>query len=384
MEKMPQYTIGFDAKRAQANRTGLGNYSRSVIEALVRDCPEWHYRMYIPKKRGTNTAYEALLSDRVTEHLPEGWLARHMSGLWRIFGMAEQLHRDGVQLFHGLSNELPTGLRAAGVRSVVTIHDLIFLRYPEYYNPIDRWIYTLKFRHACRCADRIIAASECTKRDIVELFGIDPAKIEVIYQGCSPEFRADIDEDELERVRLKYGLPNQYLFTVGTLEKRKNLMTALRTLEYLPSEVHLVAVGRRTKYTAQVERYAKKRGLTKRLHIFPDVPFADLPSLYCLAEVFIYPSRYEGFGIPIIEAISAGVPVIAATGSCLEETGGKASIYCAPDDARGFARAVEYIGSDDERRREIVARSEEYIRRFDLKRIAAQVTDLYKRVLEEK
>lgn len=240
MEKI----IGFDAKRANANRTGLGNYSRFVIDALASTSYEAQWRMYIPRRK-SNPEYDALLDHpRVTTHLPQKKAWQRLASLWRTRAMTGDLQRDGVQLFHGLSNELPVGLDKAGIRSVVTIHDLIFLRYPQFYKPADRAIYTWKFRRACHHADKIVAVSECTKRDIVDFFGIDPSKIEVIYQGCDEMFSQEISEADSIRVQQEYRLPGRYMITVGTLESRKNLREAVEALLYLPADMHLVAVGR--------------------------------------------------------------------------------------------------------------------------------------------
>lgn len=382
MNTRPPHIIGFDAKRANANRTGLGNYSRSVVEALTRICPGDAFRLYVPRRRA-NDAYEALLTrSNVVECLPEGGLWRKFSSLWRIWGMAPTLRRDGVELFHGLSNELPTGLRKNGIRSVVTIHDLIFLRHPAFYKPVDRFIYKIKFRHACRVADCVIAASECTKRDIIRYFGTDPSKIEVVYQGCSQRFNEPISEEVLREVRERYGLPEGFLFNVGTIEERKNLLTAVEALKHLPERFHLVAVGKHTPYADKVVRYAEQQGLSDRVHILSFIPFADLQALYALAGCFVYPSLCEGFGIPIIEAVNAGLPVVAATGSCLEETGGPDSLYAAPFDAQGFADAVLRIDADKELRLRMVERSQAYVRQFDTAAIASQIAALYERVLK--
>ena len=337
---------------------------------------------FIPKRKA-NAEYDALLEmDGVTSHLPDRPVWRRLSALWRVFGVAQQLQRDGVKLFHGLSNELPCGLGRRGIRSVVTVHDLIFRILPGCYKPVDRWIYTWKFRSACRRADRIVAVSECTKRDIVRLFGIDPAKIEVIYQGCDEMFAERRSAAELDRAAREYGLPERYLLNVGTLEERKNLLEVVQALEHLPAEIHLVAVGGRTAYTARVERYAAEHGLTDRIHLLHKVTYRDLPLLYARAEVMVYPSRYEGFGIPIIEALNAGIPVVAATGSCLEEAGGPDQLYVSPDDPAELARAVSRILDDPELRRTLAERGRAYVERFRMEVVGPQMADLYGRLSE--
>lgn len=377
-------TIGFDAKRANANNTGLGNYSRFVIDAVAQFYPNFELLLYVPKKKD-NKAYEVLLKyPQLTEKQPlsSAWSA--MKSLWRTFGVAAQSKKDGVDIYHGLSNELPVGLAKRGVKSIVTIHDLIFLRYPEFYKPIDRAIYKWKFRYACRVADRIIAVSECTKRDIVHFFGIHPDKIEVIYQGCEPIFEAPIAQQTMDRVKHTYQLPDRFILNVGSIETRKNLLLVVQALRELPEEFHLVAVGRRTKYTEEIEAYAAAHGLTHRIHLLHRVSYLDLPAIYRMAEVFAYPSRYEGFGIPIIEAISAGLPVVATTGSCLEEAGGGACIYVSPDDASALARAIlHFVSMVPAERAQRTSLSSEYIRRFNKQEIAARIAALYEKVLSK-
>ena len=246
--------------------------------------------------------------------MPRSSVMKRFRALWRTFFIKRGLLQDGVQLYHGLSNELPVGIRRTGIRSVVTIHDLIFLRYPQYYHRLDRIIYNRKFNYACRKADRIVAVSECTKRDIVKFYGISPEKIDVVYQGCDPVFARPVSKKEKDRVRAAYGLPERFILSVGTIEERKNLLLAVKAVEKL-DDVHLVAIGKSTDYAKKVQDYVEAHGLENRVHIIHNLKFGDLPILYHLASLFVYPSRFEGFGIPIVEALSAGVPVIASTGS---------------------------------------------------------------------
>ena len=208
-------SIAFDAKRALFNHTGLGNYSRYAIETMQRAYPEAELSLYTRKihRRQMHPWLKRLNMPRLVTPdrgtlLPALW--RH----WR--GMTGALRRDRPDVYHGLSNELPFDIRRAGIPTVVTIHDLIFRRIPENYTAIDRWLYNLKFRSAARNATRIIAISERTKADIIELYGIDPAKIDVIYQGVNPIFHQPVSEETREEVRQKYGLPERYIVMVGT------------------------------------------------------------------------------------------------------------------------------------------------------------------------
>ncbi len=194
--------------------------------------------------------------------------------------------------------------------------------------------------------------------------------ITLIYQSCSPRFNVS-----------PTASTSRYILSVGSIEARKNALLAVKALPYLPSDISLVLVGRHTKYTDVVLSYAKEHQLDHRLKVMHGVPDSDLPALYAGAECFVYPSVYEGFGIPIIEAIRCGLPVVACTGSCLEEAGGPDSLYVAPDDAKGMADAIRRSLKGADGRQERIQRSMDYIQRFDGKDVAGQVFQLYQQLL---
>lgn len=375
--------IGFDGKRAVQNFTGLGNYSRYIVDILCQFYPENEYVLYAPKKRDNKRLdkltkqYQQLLLSYPTTSF---W--KKLSSLWRIWGVTRQLEKEKIDIFHGLSNELPLNIHKSQIRSVVTIHDLIFLRYPQYYQPIDRKIYTYKFRKACENADKIIAISECTKRDIIKYFGIPSDKIEVVYQGCDLSFTHPVTGEKKREVRAKYQLPDHYILNVGSIEERKNALSAVEALVMLPEHIHLVIVGRRTEYTDKIERFIKENNLQERVHIISNVPFDDLPAFYQLAEIFVYPSRFEGFGIPIIEALYSNIPVVAATGSCLEEAGGPDSIYVHPDDVKGMADAFKQIYSDPAKKKNMIEKGLKFARHFSEEKQAEEILNIYKKLMK--
>ncbi|WP_297284850.1 glycosyltransferase family 4 protein [Bacteroides sp.] len=375
--------IGFDGKRAVQNFTGLGNYSRYIVDILCQFGPENEYVLYAPKKR------ENKRLDKLTKQYQQLQLSypttsswKKLSPLWRVWGVTRQLEKEKIDIFHGLSNELPLNIHQSEVKSIVTIHDLIFLRYPQYYHSIDRKIYTYKFRKACENADKIIAISECTKRDIIEFFRIPADKIEVVYQGCDPSFIHPVAEEKKREVRAKYQLPDHYILNVGSIEERKNALSAVQALMMLPEQIHLVIVGRQTEYTDKVEHFIKENKLEERVHIISNVPFDDLPAFYQLAEIFVYPSRFEGFGIPIIEALYSGIPVVAATGSCLEEAGGPDSIYVHPDDIKGMADALKQIYTDPERKKNMIEKGHSFAKRFSEEKQAEEILNIYKKLMK--
>ena len=374
--------IGFDAKRAAQNRTGLGNYSRFILELLTTYAPENKYLLYTPNPHKTDLLGD--LSKKGIICYPTGTLWKKLRSCWRVWGITNNIIKDNIQLFHGLSNELPLNIyRAKNTKTIVTIHDLIFLRYPEYYSFIDRHIYTYKFKKACINADHIIAVSECTKRDIIHFFNIPEAKIDVVYQGFDEQFKHPVEDSIKKDIKKKYQLPEKYLLYVGSIESRKNLLLIAKALEYIKDPIDVIAIGKRTTYTQLIENFLKEKGLEGKMRILTNIPFHELPSFYQMATTFVYPSFFEGFGIPLLEALNSGIPVIGATGSCLEEAGGPYSLYIDPNKPEELAKAIERTLKDIELRENMINRGKEYALRFEKKIIAKKLLYIYNKTTKE-
>ncbi|EFB31909.1 glycosyltransferase, group 1 family protein [Segatella oris F0302] len=375
---MNRKVIGYDAKRIVRNGTGLGSYGRTLVNDLAPLMPETELRLYAPDAGHDVFRNQILTKENIRFCYPEGLHFRLQRDLWRMRGVVNDLQHDGVELYHGLSGELPMGLSKAKIPGVVTVHDLIFMRHPEFYSAIDVFFYKYKFRKMLQEATRIIAISECTRRDILH-YGHFPAnRIDLVYQSCDTHFSRSVDREKLDETRKKYNLPQHYILNVGTVERRKNILLGIRALSQLPPTLHLVVVGRQTKYQKQLDAAVHALGLADRVHFLQGVSNDHLPAIYRQAEAFIYPSRYEGFGIPIIEAIQSGLPVVAATGSCLEEAGGPDCLYVGPDDVR---RAAEALQTAIARKEEIVGKSRNYVRRFENQDVASQVLSVYERTV---
>ncbi|MDR0667150.1 MAG: glycosyltransferase family 4 protein [Prevotellaceae bacterium] len=370
--------IGFDAKRAFRNFTGLGNYSRATISILSDFYPANQYFLYTPfyKKH-------PLLSfahrPNITVRGPEGFLKRIPSA-WRSLGVADDIRFDKIQLFHGLTGELPWGI-GSKTRAVVTIHDLIFLRYPEYYKPFDRWIYTRKYKSACERADLVIAISEQTKLDVMEFFGIDEQKIRLVYQGCEAQFYRTVTEVEKRNVSALYRLPEKYVLYVGTIEERKNLATLVKALSLLPDEVHLVAVGHGMAYCTKVKEEIESRKLSQRVLFLHSVAFNHLPAIYQQAQVFCLPSLFEGFGIPVLEALNSRVPVVTSNISSLPEAGGPSGLYVTPTDETAIASAIRRVLDDDALRRRMIDGGLKHAALFHEQSIAQNMWSVYSELL---
>lgn len=373
-----RFRIGYDGKRAANNRTGLGNYSRSLIEHLSLQFPDHQYFIYSPKIKEAISHFSLFARKNINLVLPRKGTNRL---LWRSLGIKKQLLSDKIDLFHGLSHEIPIGLQNTKIKSIVTIHDLIFLIKPQYYKLIDRRIYTLKSKYACKNADQIIAISEQTKKDIISQYHIDPAKIEVIYQSCDDSFKTLLSSDEQEKVRAKYQLPAKYILNLGTIEPRKNLLLLIKALPKVDSTYPLVVIGKETAYADLVKREIESLGLQNNVHFLKNIPFTDLPAIYQMASIFIYPSTYEGFGIPIIEALYSNVPVIAATGSCLEEAGGPSSIYVSPNNSEELTNAINKVLNDEELQQTMKQKGFQYVQRFNDDVVSQQLMNCYKKTL---
>ena len=386
--------IGFDAKRAAQNRTGLGNYSRFVIRILSEKFAGNQYHLYTPKPHRMPYLQEIPTLKHLFLHFPPQGIWSRLRSLWRVWGITKDIQKDGIHIFHGLSNELPLNIGTPeqrkmkadgkGCKYIVTVHDLIFIHTPQYYHWIDRQIYNFKFRRACRCADRVIAVSEYTKQEIMHYYHTPESKIDVVYQGCDPVFSQEIEEGKLQEVKARYQLPDKFVLYVGSIEERKNLMLVAKAMAKLNrrAAIHVVAVGRRTAYVDKIQNFLKAQGIEHLFHFYHQVPYADLPSFYKWASTFAYPSRIEGFGIPLLEAISSGVPAIGCTGSCLEEAGGPNSIYVNPDDAQGMADAILRTCTDEDLRQHMISEGKKYALNFSDEKLSHDLMKVYENLSE--
>ena len=386
--------IGFDAKRAAQNRTGLGNYSRFVIRILSEKFAGNQYHLYTPKPHRMPYLQEIPTLKHLFLHFPPQGIWSRLRSLWRVWGITKDIQKDGIHIFHGLSNELPLNIGTPeqrkmkaggkGCKYIVTVHDLIFIHTPQYYHWIDQQIYNFKFRRACLCADRIIAVSEYTKQEIMHYYHTPESKIDVVYQGCDPVFSQKIEEGKLQEVKARYQLPDKFVLYVGSIEERKNLMLVAKAMAKLNrrAAIHVVAVGRRTAYVDKIQDFLKAQGIEHLFHFYHQVPYADLPSFYKWASTFAYPSRIEGFGIPLLEAISSGVPAIGCTGSCLEEAGGPNSIYVNPNDAQGMADAILRTCTDEDLRQHMISEGKKYALNFSDEKLSLDLMRVYENLSE--
>jgi len=370
--------LGFDAKRLYSNFTGLGNYSRTLLWNLQLHHPDHEYQLYTPAfhRNSTTKGFE--------QH--DGFSTVEFNGtfssFWRSFSLAGQLERDQIEVYHGLSNEIPFPLGSSSIKSVVTIHDLIFKALPKTYPWFDRKMYDLKFRKSCEQADRIVAISEYTKRDIIRYYQIDPMKIEVIYQACSASFYTETISKATKKALETYQLPKDFLLYVGSIVERKNLKGILYAFARQESNkrIPLVIVGNGpSSYRKELNALIQQHQLQKNLIWITDLKDNQvLQALYQNAQALIYPSFYEGFGLPVVEALLSKTPVITSKASALPEAGGPNSWYVNPKEPDEILEAIEKVLHDSTLRQNMMRSGYLFARKqFDPKRLSDQLMGLY-------
>lgn len=382
--------IAFDAKRAFTNGTGLGHYSRTLITSLAENYPAHEYFLCTPK---ATTRFNTSHLQNVYTVTPHRFPGTLFTAAWRSKWVVKDLQRLEIDLYHGLSHEIPVGIPKTGIPSVVTIHDLIFERYPKQYKPIDVAIYRKKFTYACTNANRIIAISQQTKEDIIQFYKIPARKIEVCYQSCNPAFSITVSAEEKQRIRQQYKLPVRYFLYVGSIIERKNLLTICKALHLLKDrlDIPLVVIGGDDgSYAQQVKTYVSQNGLAKRVIFLSDdadikqLPgyrsSTDFPAIYQQAECMIYPSIFEGFGIPVLEALCSRIPVITSNVSCLPEAGGKGALYINPLDTQQMADAMLEITQNTTLRTNMIEKGWQHAQGFTPQKCAEAVMQVYQKI----
>ncbi len=371
--------IGFDAKRAFFNQTGLGNYSRTLIQTLAKFHPEYQYWLYSPKNSDNPRLSEIRQFQNIKLRFPNNFVNKKVSALWRTSNILNNLKKDKIDIYHGLSHELPLSIEKTDIASVVTIHDLIFERFPKLYPYIDRKLYRWKFKSAAQRADRVVAISEQTKQDLVDFYEVDAEKIDVIYQSCAPIFYEKYDGEMKKKVRLKYNLPQNYILYVGSIIERKNLLTLVKAMHLLKNklDIPLVVIGNGGEYKNKIIQYIRKQHLEQNILFLNNVVFQELPCIYQLSNLFVLPSIFEGFGIPIIEAQHSGIPVITSQGSCFPEAGGKHSEYIDAFNEEELMQKIFKVLTDSEKQKYMKEEGYKYVEKFKEKNIGLQWIRLY-------
>lgn len=382
--------IAFDAKRAFKNQTGLGRYSRTLITSLCNNYPAHQYFLCTPE---STAAFQSSQINNATILQPQNLLHRLFKSGWRSNWIKKDLNKAGIDLYHGLSHEIPFGIEHTNIKSVVTIHDLIFEKYPDQYNPADVLIYRKKFKNACANADKVIAISQQTKNDLIEIYAVPENKITICYQSCDVAFSKTVSEAERSRIKERYDLPDKFFLSVGSIIERKNLLLIAKALRILKDKISVekllpvVVIGEGKLYKQKVKEYLKENNLEEKMIFLNEKDKVksvssfqsgfDFPAIFQSATALIYPSIEEGFGIPVLEALSSRLPVITSDRSALPEVGGKGACYIDPFDAEELADAMMEVAEDEILRQEMISQGCKHVNEFIPEKTAASVMAVY-------
>lgn len=345
--------IGIDASRAVGRiRTGTENYSAQVIRALVAQPANHAWRLYL-----NGNADQLLLPDDAPVEIRDIPARR----LWTHVRLSRELVQNPVTGLFVPAHVVPL----FHPPTVVTIHDLGYLHFPESHPARQRRMLDLTTRWSARTARHIIVPSQQTADDLQRFCRTPSAKISIVHHGIDPRMH-DLPDETDRRLRETYGLPRPYVLAVGTVQPRKNLGTLARAMaEVIRShDVDLVVAGRQGWMYEQVLAEITTANLGDRVHVLDFVPASDLPALYRQASVFVQPSKFEGFGMPVLEAMACGTPVVAARGSSLDEIGGDAALHVDHDDQSMFAFSIARVLGDHRLRDDLVTRGRAHVSGF--------------------
>lgn len=397
---MSELRIGFDGKRALHNFRGLGNYSRGVIEGLLAHSPH-HILLYskAPKDPRAIEWLDTLIQnyskyrkqdgtyDSKFEYCTPVGPMKLAPGIWRSFFLDQIIANHKVDIYHGLSHEIPHRWSANKCyKSVVTIHDLLYLKFPDFFSPIDRLTYHQKIKYAVSHADLIIAICKQTKKDLIDLLNIDEEKIKVHYQSCDPIFYKKLNSELFTTVFKKYqlnqNLIKNYILNVATFEPNKNQLNLIEAFALIANKIphHLILIGKGSKYKTLCQEKAETLKISNRVHFLSHVTFSDFPAFYQAASVFCFPSFYEGFGIPIIEALFSNVPVATSQGGCFPESAGPGSLYFDPYSSSQIANALLKILENSNLETEMINIGSQFCQQFHREMSSKKLEELYSRI----
>jgi hypothetical protein len=372
--------IAIDA-RAAGKKVGIGIYASNLVDGLARLGDGAEYLLYV----SSDSSVPA--NGHLKAKKAWGSLEDHIRGdFWEQVVLPFELKRSSIDVYHGTNGRLP--LLKLGTRYVLTIHDLIPALMPYANTRTFRFYMDKATRASARAADIVIVPSSSTKKDVVRLLGISSGRIRIIYEGVSDRFRV-LDKSEcLDYLRREYGINGEFILFVGRLEPRKNLARLLASLKLLVEReqvrTRLVLVGGKTWIQEEIVSMARENGLSERLLFIHDAKDNDLPILYNGASVFVLPSLYEGFGLPLLEAMACGTPVVASSVSSIPEVAGEAAILVDPLDPESIADGLKVALFDTARRQKLVESGLKRSKEFSWEKAARETFEVYRECAQGK
>jgi len=373
--------IGFDVRSFLRDETGIGVYYRNLLFALAEIDSDHHYCLFSASRRDRFDPGR-LPPFRHMTFRDLAWPSRLMDFAWYRLAWPplDTFLRCRLDLTH---SPTPLILPSRG-RNIVTAHDLFFLEHPGQTDRHTRRYFVRRAARSLRRADGVIAVSHHVHARLLDLVeGLDPSRVRVIHHGTDPDFARSVPPERLTEIRKRYRLPEKFILFVGASEPRKNLPRLIRALPRMRRQfraVVLVIVGRRGSDHANVMETVTREGVESRVRWLDYCPSADLRGLYDLAEMLVFPSLCEGFGLPLLEAMAAGLPAAVANAAALPEIAGESALTFDPLDPEDMARRIEEVLESDALRRRLREAGRKRSETFDWKKTAAETLSFYRDV----
>ena len=373
--------VGYDAKYMFEQVGGLSHYASLSLEALTMQYPQNHYIIYTPRFENTGLSINKILVQPSVHRK-----SLHRKSIFDKLCPSRMLFRStrrhGVQVFHGMFGALPKGIEHTDMAIVLTLGSQLHRHYPCQFSLFKRWKINRTCRRSIKHADALVVMSEFSKQEIMRFYHVDAEKIRVIKPVCEAFFADTVSDEVLRARQMLHNLPEKFILAPGNFDSRHNLQKVVEALPHIPDDIHLVVVGHKNHYYQQMEQLAQKHHVAHRIVRIKEVNPISLPAIYRLASVLCVPSRYECASLSILRAFLTQLPVVAATGSCMEEFGGDAALYFHPDSATQLADAV--IRATGDERESLLQAAKAQNQKFTSERLAQELETLYREVRAQK
>jgi glycosyltransferase involved in cell wall biosynthesis len=358
--------IGIDASRAiSTTPTGTETYSRQVISALLNSDAPSRFRLY------TRSVPPPGLFPPTENYDVRTIPFTH---LWTHLRLSAEMIADAPEVLFVPAHVLPL---ISPRKSLVTVHDLGYLHFPQAHRAPDRWYLDVSTRWNVHSAACVIADSYATQGDLTRFYDVNPGKIRVVYPALEADlFHPVLDPDEIAAAKRRYDIQGEYILSVGTIHPRKNYQGLIRAFQCLPRKYALVIVGKKGWLFQEILANVQGLNLGGRVKFIDYVPAADLPALYSGARLCAFPSLYDGFGFPVLEAQACGTPVVCSNTSSLPEVAGDGAEFFDPRDAEAMTYALTRVSEDDARRKELIEGGRVNLRRFSWSHAAREILDI--------
>ncbi len=365
--------IGFDGTPLQYTRSGVGTYVEQLLRHLIPACPQWNYLLYSNKPFTHND---------ISGVQPFAGYFPRSRWVWEQFKLPRIIAQSGVDVCHFMNNSAPWGCRSP---YVLTIHDASLFLFSQYHPRSRLLAQRLLMPQVARRAQAVITVSHASRQELIDILHLSPEKVHVVYNAVGQQFRPLHDEARRARLRQQYHLPPRFILYVGTIEPRKNLhrlLAAFARVQPHQPDCHLVLAGPNGwLMDGALEKEAATAGLSGKVHYLGFVPQADLPGLYSLATLFAFPSLHEGFGIPLLEAMACGTPVLTSNRSAMPEVSGTAAYLVDPESVEAIADGLNCLLDSATQREWHIAQGFERVRHFSWAQAAQQTAVIYKQIL---